>query len=91
MPTTFRVATAGAAVLGAVGLAADALWRLKTGRTQDIAVDLRAAALAMRSNRHVRVGTAGFGAAWADISGLYRCADGRWVQLHCNYPWLAEG
>ncbi|MAY67058.1 MAG: carnitine dehydratase [Rhodospirillaceae bacterium] len=91
LPSTFRLATAGAAVLGAVGLAADALWRLKTGRTQDIAVDLRAAALAMRSNRHVRVGTAGFGAAWADISGLYRCADGRWVQLHCNYPWLAEG
>lgn len=91
LPTTFRLATAGAAVLGAVGLAADALWCLKTGRTQDISVDLRAAALAMRSNRHVRVGTAGFGAAWADISGLYRCADGRWVQLHCNYPWLAEG
>ena len=91
LPSTFRLATAGAAVLGAVGLAADALWRLKTGRSQDIAVDLRAAALAMRSNRHVRVGTAGFGAAWADISGLYRCADGRWVQLHCNYPWLAEG
>jgi len=91
LPANFRIGTAGAAVLGAVGLAADALWRLQTGRTQDISVDLRAAALAMRSNRHVRVGTAGFGAAWADISGLYRCADGRWVQLHCNYPWLAEG
>lgn len=91
LPTAFRVGTAGAAVLGAVGLAADALWHLKTGRAQDISVDLRAAALAMRSNRHVRVGTTDFGSTWADISGLYRCRDGRWVQLHCNYPWLAAG
>ena len=91
LPTNFRIGTAGAAVLGAVGLAADALHHLKTGRHQDIAVDIRTAALAMRSNRHVRVGTAGFGQAWADISGLYQCRDGRWVQLHCNYPWLADG
>jgi crotonobetainyl-CoA:carnitine CoA-transferase CaiB-like acyl-CoA transferase len=91
LPANFRIGTAGAAVLGAVGLAADALWGLKTGRRQDISVDFRAAALAMRSNRHVRVGTADFGPGWADISGLYPCRDGRWVQLHCNYPWLAEG
>ena len=91
LPSNFRLGTAGAAVLGAVGLAADALWNLRTGRHQDISVDLRAAALAMRSNRHVRVGAADFGQAWADVSGLYRCADQRWVQLHCNYPWLAEG
>ena len=91
LPTNFRIGTAGAAVLGAVGLAADALHHLKTGSHQDIAVDVRAAAMAMRSNRHVRVGMTDSGPSWADISGLYRCRDGRWVQLHCNYPWLAEG
>ncbi|MEQ8228404.1 MAG: CoA transferase [Rhodospirillales bacterium] len=91
LPTNFKLGTAGAAVLGAVGLAADALHHLKTGRHQNIAVDHRAAALAMRSNRHVRLGTDDSGPSWADISGLYQCGDGRWVQLHCNYPWLAEG
>ena len=22
---------------------------------------------------------------WDDVSGHYRCGDGRWIQLHCNY------
>ena len=90
LPCNFRLATAGAAVLGAVGLAADALHQTKTGRHQDIAVDHRAAAMAMRSNRHVRLDAADRGEVWADISGLYQCGDGRWIQLHCNYPWLAQ-
>ena len=90
LPCNFRVGTAGAAALGAVGLAADALHQTKTGRHQDLAVDHRAAAMAMRSNRHVRLDAADRGEVWADISGLYQCGDGRWVQLHCNYPWLAQ-
>ncbi|HAD88347.1 MAG TPA: carnitine dehydratase [Rhodospirillaceae bacterium] len=90
LPTNFRIGTAGAATLGAVGLAADAIHHLKTGRHQDIAVDHRAAAMAMRSNRHVRLDAADTGEVWADISGLYECGDGRWIQLHCNYPWLAQ-
>ena len=91
LPTNFLLGTAGAAVIGATGLAADAPHHLKTGRHQEIAVDIRAAALAMRSNRHVRIQGDDSGESWADISGLYQCRDDRWVQLHCNYPWLAEG
>ena len=91
LPTDFRLGTAGAAAIAAQGLAADALHRLRGGRAQDIGIDLRAAAMAMRSNRHVRLDSGKPGRQWADISGLYRCRDGRWVQMHCNYPWLAEG
>lgn len=28
---------------------------------------------------------------WADLSGVYRTADGRDLQLHCNFPHHAEG
>jgi crotonobetainyl-CoA:carnitine CoA-transferase CaiB-like acyl-CoA transferase len=92
LATRFRIGTCGIGVLGAVALAADALHHAKTGRHQDIAISHRAAALAMRSNRHVRVlDTGEMRDGWNDISGLYQCGDGHWVQLHCNYPWLAEG
>lgn len=41
-PTPYRIGTAGAAVLGAVGLAASSLWFLRTGRNQDVRVGVRA-------------------------------------------------
>ncbi len=41
--TPWRVGTAGAAALGAVGLAVSDLWRLRTGKPQSVTVDLDAA------------------------------------------------
>lgn len=90
LATNFRPGTAGAVAIAAAGLGADALHQTKGNAPQDIAMDIRAGAFAMRSNRHVRVGNDP-GRQWADISGLFPCGDERWVQLHCNYPWLAEG
>lgn len=48
-------------------------------------MDGRIAALAFGSERWLRIGGAPPAAAWAELSGDYRAADG-WVRLHCNYP-----
>ena len=50
-PVPFLVGTVGAAAIAATGIAAAELWRLRTGRSQRIAVNVRAAAAAMRSAR----------------------------------------
>ena len=41
LPTPFRVGETSAASLAAVGLVAADLWKLRTGRNQEVAVDTR--------------------------------------------------
>ena len=91
LPSNFLIGTAGAATIAASGLAAADLWELRTGVRQDVAVDLRTAAMTMRSSRYTRrVGGKSTG-GMAGISGFYQCGDGRWVQLHCNFPHHRDG
>jgi crotonobetainyl-CoA:carnitine CoA-transferase CaiB-like acyl-CoA transferase len=81
--TRYRVGTAGAAALGALGLAAAHLWQLRGGRAQGVAVDLRAAAASLRSSRYLRID----GKApqlWDPLSGFYPARDG-WISIHCNF------
>jgi len=86
LPTPYRVGTAGAAALAAAGLAAANLWELRTGCRQRIAVDMRAAAAALRSNRYLRIDGAKPPEPWHPIYGFYPVRDGRWILLHCNFP-----
>jgi len=85
-PTPYLVGTAGAAVLGAVGLAASDLWFLRTGRTQGVQVDVRAAAAAMRSARYLTIDGKPPKELWDPLSGYYPVQDDRWVSIHCNFP-----
>jgi len=84
--TNFLVGTAGAAAIAAAGLAAADLWELRTGRRQNVAMSVRTAAIVMRGSIYTRLVDKPQPPAWDPISGLYATADGRWVQLHCNYP-----
>jgi len=85
LATNFFIGTAGAAAIAATGIAAANLWELRTGRSQNVSIDVRAAAMAMRSDRFVhRNGEKIY--SWDTVSGIYQAKDGRWLQLHCNYP-----
>lgn len=84
-PTPYLVGTAGAAVLGAVGLAASELWYLRTRRQQTVSVDVRAAAAALRSAYYLKIDGKSPKAPWDPLSGYYPVRDG-WVSIHCNFP-----
>jgi crotonobetainyl-CoA:carnitine CoA-transferase CaiB-like acyl-CoA transferase len=85
LPTAFRLGTAGAASIVATGVAAD-LWRLRTGRQQQVSVSLRDASAAIRSDRYLRIDGQVPPDPWAPVSGFYKTQDDRWIQLHCNFP-----
>lgn len=91
LPGPFDVATAASATIAATGLAAAELWRQRTGRAQTVSVDARAAVAAFRSERYLRVEGRAPGEMWAPVSGFYRAGDGRFVQLHCNFPHHRDG
>lgn len=85
LPTNFLIGTAGAAVVSAAGLAAANIWDLTTGRRQTVSTDVRRAAMAMRSERFVHRDGQKL-KTWDPVSGFYQAGDGRWIQLHCNFP-----
>ena len=82
--TRYRVGAAGAAALGALGLAAAHLWQLRGGRAQRVAVDVRAAAASLRSARYLRIDGKPLPPPWDPLSGFYPVRDG-WVSIHCNF------
>jgi hypothetical protein len=53
LPTPFRIGETAAAALAATGLAVSDLWELRTGRKQQVAVDLRQAAASLRSGHYL--------------------------------------
>jgi len=82
--TRYRVGTAGAAALAALGLAAARLWLRRGGRAQKIAVDVAAAAASLRSTAYLRVDGKRRSEIWDPLSGFYPVSDG-WVRFHCNF------
>src|SRR3954463_9654297 len=53
LPTPFRIGETAAAALAATGLAAFHLWEWRSGRKQQVAVDLRQAAAFLRSGHYL--------------------------------------
>jgi crotonobetainyl-CoA:carnitine CoA-transferase CaiB-like acyl-CoA transferase len=86
LPTPFRIGEAGAATLGATGLAAADLWQLRTGRSQSVGVDFRHATASLRSGHYMKLGDGQVSHARNTIMGVYPTKDGRWSYLHCNFP-----
>jgi crotonobetainyl-CoA:carnitine CoA-transferase CaiB-like acyl-CoA transferase len=86
LPTPFRVGVAGAATLAATGLAAADLWEHRTGRRQDIAVDVRQATASLRSGHYLKVGDGHVSSERNPIMGVYPTKDGRWSYIHANFP-----
>jgi crotonobetainyl-CoA:carnitine CoA-transferase CaiB-like acyl-CoA transferase len=86
LPTPFRIGVAGAATLAATGLAAAELWAIRTGRRQQVAVDLRQATASLRSGHYMKLGEGNVSAERNTIMGVYPARNGRWSYLHCNFP-----
>jgi crotonobetainyl-CoA:carnitine CoA-transferase CaiB-like acyl-CoA transferase len=98
-PTPFRVGTAVSAALAAVGVAANDLWALRTGRRQRVAVSLREAAATLRTGDYTR--RQDEGGAWQTIpipnamahmltvTQPWRTRDNRWFLPHLNLPHLS--
>ncbi len=86
LPTPYRIGVAGAATLGATGLAIEDLWALRTGRRQSISVDVRQATASLRSGHYMKLGDGEVSARRNSIMGVYPTKDGRWSYLHCNFP-----
>ena len=91
LPTDFKIGTAASAVIAAGALAASEIWRLRTGRGQSAAVDLRAAVAAFRSERYLRAESQPGLQLRDPIFGFYQAGDGRWIQIHSNMPHHHEG
>jgi crotonobetainyl-CoA:carnitine CoA-transferase CaiB-like acyl-CoA transferase len=86
LPSTFRVAAAAQASIAATGLAAAQLWKMRSGQSQGVAVDMRHAVVECRSERYLRVDGKSPPPAWDVIAGIYKTRDGRFVRLHTNFP-----
>jgi crotonobetainyl-CoA:carnitine CoA-transferase CaiB-like acyl-CoA transferase len=85
LPSSFRVAAAAQASIAATGLAAAQVWKLRSGQSQDVAVDMCHAVVECRSERYLRVDGKPPGPTWDAIAGIYRTRDRRFVRLHTNF------
>src|SRR5882757_6302064 len=85
LPSSFRVAAAAQVSIAAAGMAAANIWRLRSGQSQDVAVDMRHAVVECRSERYLRVDGKPPPPTWDVIAGIYKTRDQRFVRLHTNF------
>src|SRR5436190_11209405 len=78
LASTFPVTEAGVAAVGASLLAATT--------EQDVGLDTRQLAVALRSERYLRRDGRSPGSPFDPLSTFHRTADG-WLRLHANYAW----
>src|SRR5215813_10534651 len=86
LPSSFRVAAAAQASVAATGLAAAQIWKMRSGETQHVSVDMPHAVVECRSERYLRVDGKPPPPAWDAIAGVYKTRDRRFVRLHTNFP-----
>ncbi len=86
LPTPFRIGSAAAASLAAVGVAVSDLWELRTGRRQEIKINARRAAASLRSSRYLTLNGKPAAGERNAVRGVYPAQKGRWSYLHCNFP-----
>lgn len=91
LPSVFQVGALASATVGVQALAAAQLWTLRGGAPQDVEVDQGKALALFRSERYLRVDGQPPEDPWSPIAGYYQAGDGRWIQLHTNFPHHRDG
>jgi crotonobetainyl-CoA:carnitine CoA-transferase CaiB-like acyl-CoA transferase len=91
LPSSFRTGTIAQATIAASALAASEVDRVRNGRAQQVAVDMRHAAAEFISERLYTVDGKPPVWGWDRIAGTYQTGDGRWVRLHTNFPHHRDG
>ena len=86
LPTPFRIGETSAAALAATGLAASDLWELRSGRRQQVAVDLRQATASLRSGHYLKMEKTDVSRERNPVMGMYPAKNGRWSYIHANFP-----
>jgi crotonobetainyl-CoA:carnitine CoA-transferase CaiB-like acyl-CoA transferase len=97
--TPFRMGETLAAALAARGVAANDLWELRTGRRQQVKVDVRAAAATAlaggdstlrrnRSGRYEPIPVSDDMRRMVSLTQPWQTKDGRWILPHTNLPHL---
>lgn len=91
LPSVYRVGALAGATIGAQALAAAECHRLRTGRWQRIEVEQRRALAVFRSERYLRIDEGAAPELRDPLMGFYETRDGRWIQLHTNFPHHRQG
>ncbi len=88
LPTAFPVAEAAAVALGATGAVAASIWSQRTGRRQEVVVDVERAGASLLGFL-VQQFEGPVGSLGASVlTDLFPCRDGRWIHLHGGFPGL---
>jgi len=85
LPSSVPIAAAATAATGVAARAAALVHERRGGRRQRIRLSTDRAVDAFRANLLLRVDGHPLGDVWNAISGFYRTADDRFVQLHTNF------
>jgi hypothetical protein len=91
LPSSFAVGAAAQATIAAAALGACEVWHRRTGTRQDIAVDIRDAAVECTAYHSV---DGVVPKAWDKFSGLYRSGGTHtpgWVRIHANFAHHRDG
>lgn len=91
LPSVYRVGALANATIGAQALAAAQCHRLRTGRRQQVEVEQRRALAVFRSERYLRIDDGPAPELRDPLMGFYETHDGRWIQLHTNFPHHRQG
>ena len=91
LPSVYQVGSLASATIAATGLAAAEYHRLRTGRRQHVAVQMRRALASFRSERYLRIDDGPPPALRDPVTGFYETRDGRWIQLHTNFAHHLQG
>lgn len=91
LPSVFRVGDLASASIAAQALAAAHIWQMRSGQVQTVSIDQRHALAMFRSERYLRIDGQPPADPWSPIAGYYQCGDGRWIQVHTNFPQHRDG